>query len=131
MTLPTLSLLLSSQEARDVAPTVGATGKTSILENGWIYTHDETCESHHNYGLAPPPTRALGYRIIWSGDLPALLAAMVAENEGLKRQVAKPALPWADLLPSTPMGCPTGCPMQGGKPMSMTCFHPQCPRRVT
>ena len=129
MTLSTLSHLLSSQEARDAAPCVAVNGTWMLRRDGSLVpVPDDIDPVFLRSGRAISVANRIVGDCIWSGDLPAMLAAMVAENEGSKR---KPHPPWADLLPRNPTGCPTGCPMQTGKPMSMTCFHPQCPRRVT
>jgi hypothetical protein len=49
------------------------------------------------------------YDCIWSGDLPALLAAMVAENEGLRNPTPEAiragvmalTMPWDSVIPPT------------------------------
>ncbi|MGL4975972.1 MAG: hypothetical protein ACRC56_11795 [Bosea sp. (in: a-proteobacteria)] len=61
-----LSTLLSSQEARDAAPTTSANARHALLENGWIYTLNPD-ERGARFG-------GMGFRVIWSGDLAAELA---------------------------------------------------------
>ena len=87
MTLPTLSHLLSSQEARDAAPCVAVTGEWVLNRAGVLYnTADMDPGLDCNRNEDGSHKWEACFDIIWSGDLPALLAAMVAENEGLKRQ---------------------------------------------
>ena len=84
MALPTLSLLLSSQEARDAAPCV------AHVDGNWHLSREGRFQRYHDFAtlsswkatgeFAPELGRHAG-DCIWSGDLPALLAAMVAENE--------------------------------------------------
>ena len=76
-TLPTLSLLLSSQEARNAAPCVAINGPWCLYRNGYLLPKGAT--KQHAISAGNPE-----WDIIWSGDLPALLAAMVAENEATR-----------------------------------------------
>jgi hypothetical protein len=88
MTLTTLSLLLSSQEARDAAPCVVVTGPWYLKRGGVLSVAftDNLGEHFLQTGIYNARLGHLHfYDCIWSGDLPALLAAMVAENEGLKQ----------------------------------------------
>lgn len=86
MTLPTLFLLLSSQDARDAAPCVAVSGEWTMNRAGYFLQPADLPPGpragHHSDGSHKWEAR---YDIIWSGDLPALLAAMVAENEWIKQ----------------------------------------------
>ena len=90
MTLPTLSLHLSSQEARDAAPCVAVTGPWVLHRNGAFRNVTDIPPNAINCmrdgGAYKGFDGEADYLMpdldcIWSGDLPALLAAMVAENE--------------------------------------------------
>ena len=80
-TLPTLSLLLSSQEARDAAPCVAVSRPWVLHRNGELERPrvPQLIKPSGEYWVSGYHCRELD--IIWSGDLPALLAAMVAEAE--------------------------------------------------
>jgi hypothetical protein len=81
MTLPTLTRLLSSQEARDAAPCVAVTGDRYLYRNGYLLPKGAT--KQHAISAGNPE-----WDCIWSGDLPALLAEMVAEIDRLNGLMA-------------------------------------------
>ena len=90
--LTTLSTLLGSQEARNAAPCVPVTGKWVMFRNGSMSRSGKAPEADqdddwYRAGKAPAHVGGSGYDIIWSGDLPALLSALVAERDRLRELV--------------------------------------------
>lgn len=95
--LTTLSTLLGSQEARDAAPCVPPSGAAILLRDGtlicndriggWVLGSDHVSTGHASHSRQPHPRD-----IIWSGDLPVLLAALVAERDGLAAKLARARL---------------------------------------
>ena len=88
--LTTLSAILGSQEARDAAPCVPA------VEGYWYLSRRNGM--HHlnpgkDDGWAWKPDGShfatTDFDCLWSGDLPALLAALVAERDGLAAKLAR------------------------------------------
>ena len=85
--LTTLFTLLGSEKARDAAPYVPVTGPWYLLRNGTMRQlsefrmHSEVLTEWRLTGTGP--NIAIYEQCIWSGDPPALLAALVAERDGL------------------------------------------------
>ena len=83
--LTTLSRLLSSQEARDAAPCVAVSGEWYLTRNGHLHrVITRGTSSYFTTGQWSYHNVPSAFDCIWSGDLPAILAEMVAENEGLR-----------------------------------------------
>lgn len=90
--LTTLSTLLGSLAARDAAPCVPFKhGQWVLLRNGRLINtaQDWLCNQQssgkHDWGDDRPSSMDC----IWSGDLPALLSALVAERDGMAGKVRR------------------------------------------